>query len=46
MVLPKLNREIFIDKSLLEWTHVQLNESKNQPIGKKYLVKSESLYFR
>jgi len=36
-----------MDKSVIEWTHGKLNESKkNQPIGKKYLVKSESLYFR
>jgi hypothetical protein len=30
MVLPKLNREIFMDKSLIAWTHGQLNESKRK----------------
>ena len=35
MVLPKLKREIFIDKSLLEWTHVQLNESKKPTYREK-----------
>ena len=47
MILRKLNREIFMDQSLIEWTHGYLNESKrNQLIGKKYLVKSESFYLR
>lgn len=30
MVLPKLNREIFMEKRLIEWTHGQLNESKRK----------------
>ncbi len=30
MVMPKLKREIFMDKSLIAWTHRQLNESKRK----------------
>ena len=30
MVSPKLNREIFMNKCLIEWTHVQLKESKGK----------------
>tara|TARA_A100000164_G_C21617271_1_gene634928 strand:+ start:434 stop:670 length:237 start_codon:yes stop_codon:yes gene_type:complete len=47
MILRKLNREIFMDQSLIAWTHGYLNESeRNHLIGKKYLVKSESFYLR
>jgi hypothetical protein len=35
MVLPKLNREIFMNKSLIAWTHGQLNESKRKSTYRK-----------